>query len=249
MKEVILIPSFEPDNRLIELIESINKERFDIIVIDDGSGERYKDIFKKIENDVTLISYDKNMGKGYALKKGIQYIKENYRDNYLIVTVDSDGQHKIDDAMKLCDYVKKNLDTYVLGKRKRGKNTPFRSMIGNSITKFVYYMVSGVNIYDTQTGLRCFSSNLTDFMLSIPGNRFEYEMNVLLSAPKSGFLLHEIEIKTIYIDKNKKSHFKTLKDAYIIYKSIMKYYPFICIIMIAIIMFMLFGLFFLIKLL
>ena len=223
MKEVILIPSYEPDNRLVDLVKKIDKERFDIIVVNDGSDDSYNKIFDKIINDAHVISYDKNQGKGYALKTGIKYIKEKYHDNFLIVTMDSDGQHTISDAIKLCDYTKNHLKTYVLGMRKRSEKTPLKSRLGNGITKFVYNLITGINVYDTQTGLRCFSSNLTDFMLNVPGNRFEYEMNALLLSSKSGIEIHEIEIETIYLDNNKGTHFKALRDSFLIYKEIIKF--------------------------
>lgn len=223
MKEVILIPSYEPDEKLISLIETINRNRFDIIVVDDGSGKKYQDIFQKIRDKVYLISYEPNMGKGHALKRGLSYIKEKYQKDYLVITMDSDGQHTIGDAIKLSNYAKEHLNTYVLGMRKRNSNTPLRSKIGNRITKFVYHITTGVNIYDTQTGLRCFSNTLTEFLLNTPGERFEYEMNALLSSPKNGIKLHEIEIETIYMDNNKGTHFKTLRDSYLFYKDIFKF--------------------------
>lgn len=223
MKEVILIPSYEPDDKLIKLINSIDKNRFDIIVVNDGSNISFDEIFNKIKNEVHLISYKTNMGKGYALKKGIEYIRNKYKKDYIIITMDSDGQHKINDAIKLSDYVKNNLNTYVLGMRKRGASTPIRSKVGNKVTKSIFHLVTGINIYDTQTGLRCFSYKLTDFMLEVEGNRFEYEMNVLLKSSKNGIKLHEIEIETIYHDKNKGTHFKTIRDSYLIYKDIIKF--------------------------
>ncbi len=223
MKEVILIPSYEPDNKLIDLINSIDKERFDIIVVNDGSNICFDKIFNKIKKKVQLISYKTNMGKGYALKKGIEYIKNKYNKDYIVITMDSDGQHKIEDAIKLSEYVKNNLYTYTLGMRKRGANTPIRSKIGNKITKGIFHLVTGINIYDTQTGLRCFSYKLTDFMLNVEGNRFEYEMNLLLESSKNNIKLHEIEIETIYHDKNKGTHFKTIRDSYLIYKDIIKF--------------------------
>ena len=223
MKEVILIPSYEPNEKLIELIKTIDLKRFDVIVVDDGSGKKYQNIFNKIKNQVYLISYAKNQGKGHALKEGLRYIKEKYSKDYIVITMDSDGQHKISDAIKLSDYIKKYPDTLVLGMRKRNDNTPLRSTIGNGITKVVYTLTTGVNIYDTQTGLRCFSNCLIDFLLCIPGERFEYEMNCLLEASKMGIKLHEIEIETIYMDNNRGTHFKAWRDSYLIYKDIIKF--------------------------
>lgn len=223
MKEVIVIPSYEPDEKLIDLVYNIDKKKFDIVVIDDGSGKAYQNIYKMIKNHVHLISYETNMGKGYALKKAYSYIKEHYQDDYLVITMDSDGQHRIEDAIKLAEYIKKHPKDLVLGMRKRSGKTPLRSRIGNGITKLVFRLVSHQNIYDTQTGLRCFSNKLMDFMLNIEGNRYEYEMNVLLNASKNNIKVHEIEIETIYIDNNSGSHFNAIKDSIRIYKDILKF--------------------------
>ena len=224
MKKIILIPAYEPDDKLPTLVKGINRKEFTIVVVDDGSGSNYKDIFDETSKYVDkVISYPQNQGKGYALKTGIKYIKDEYKENYIIVTMDSDGQHTIEDATKLCNYIEKHPDELVTGKRPIQENTPLRSRIGNTITRFVYHMSTGIKLYDTQTGLRAFSDKLTDFHLEVKGNRFEYEMNILLFAPKLGIKIHEIEIQTIYIDKNSGSHFNALKDSYRIYKEIFKF--------------------------
>ena len=169
MKKVVLIPSYEPDDKLIKLVENLSKEDLDVIVVDDGSGKKYKDIFKEVEKYNKVISYQNNKGKGYALKTGFKYIKDKYKDDYVVVTMDSDGQHTIKDAKKLCDYCIENKDTLVLGKRIRSKKTPLRSRFGNWITKITYGLTTGVYVYDTQTGLRAFSNNLMDFIINISG--------------------------------------------------------------------------------
>ena len=222
MKKIALIPTYQPDKKLIELVEELKNNGYDTIVVNDGSSAIYENIFKECRKLSTVISYDTNMGKGFALKKGLQYIKDNYT-NYIVVTLDSDGQHTVNDATKLYKYIEKNPDTLVLGKRLINKNTPLRSKLGNTITRKVFNLVSGQYIYDTQTGLRAFSDKLTNYMLSIKGNRYEYEMNILLNAKKNSIKVEELEIETIYIDNNSGSHFNTIKDSYRIYKEIIKF--------------------------
>ena len=222
MKKVILIPSYEPDDKLIKLVNNLKKEKLDIVVVNDGSGKEYDNLFKEIDKKSKVISYNTNKGKGYALKRGLEYIKENYK-NYIVVTMDSDGQHSVKDAINLSNYAENHLDELVVGKRIRSKKTPLRSKIGNGITMLIYELTTGVKVYDTQTGLRAFSNNLMDFMLNVDGNRYEYEMNVLLQAPSNNIKIKEIEIETIYIENNKSSHFNTIKDSYRVYKEIIKY--------------------------
>ena len=219
-KLIILIPSYEPDENLTKLIENLNKNKITSIVVDDGSGKDYKEIFDSL--DTKVISYEKNQGKGHALKEGYKYIKDNYKE-YVVVTMDSDGQHRIEDALNLYNYILKNDDTLVLGKRPRGEKTPLRSKVGNAITRFVFHLVSGQDVYDTQTGLRAFSNKLIDYMLKVKGERFEYEMNVLLYAKNNKIPIKELEIETIYIDNNSKSHFNAFKDSFKVYKEIIKF--------------------------
>ena len=223
MKYIILIPAYEPNHLLLKLLKEIDN-KYPTIVVNDGSSRAYDDIFRAAAKYAHVISYEKNMGKGYALKAGLNYIEDTFLDNYVVVTMDADGQHKLSDAIKLCQYVKKNIHTIALGKRTWDKHTPLRSRIGNYITRNVFKWATKLNIYDTQTGLRAFSSELNNYMLSISGNRYEYEMNVLLNLKNKHIPFHEIPIETIYIDNNKNSHFNAFSDSYKVYKMIFKWH-------------------------
>ena len=221
MKRIIVIPAYEPDDRLIKLLKNIDKD-FDTVVVDDGSGGKYENIFKECKLYSKVISYEDNHGKGYALKQAFSYINDKYKDNYIVVCMDCDGQHKVSDAVRLCDYVDANPLSLVLGMRKRGEETHLRSRLGNGITMGIYRFITGVNVYDTQTGLRAFSNHIMNFMLSIPGDRFEYEMNMLLMAAKNNIKIHEIQIETIYF-KRHTSHFKAISDSFLVYKELIKF--------------------------
>lgn len=222
MKYIALIPSYEPDERLIKIIDDLLANRFEVVLVNDGSNKSYDDVFNKINKKAHYLQYEDNHGKGYALKTGLKYIKENYKD-CVVVTMDSDGQHTVKDALNLCNIVKDKDNTILLGKRIRSKNTPFKSRFGNGITRVFYRLSTGVSIYDTQTGLRAFKDNLIDFLLKIDGNRFEYEMNMLMMAPKSKIKLEEEVIETIYEDNNSGTHFHPIKDSYLVYKELLKF--------------------------
>ena len=219
MKYIALIPAYEPDEKLITLIDKL-KDKMDIVLVNDGSNKTYNQVFNQVKNQVHYLSYQTNKGKGYALKTGLKYIKDNY-DKYIVITIDADGQHTVSDAIKLCQYTKTHLDTLVLGKRNWDKDTPLRSRIGNHLTRLVFKLKTKQSIYDTQTGLRAFSYELIDYMLSINGKRYEYEMNVLLNLKTNHIKYHEIPIETIYFHNNQKSHFRVIKDSYRIYKNIL----------------------------
>lgn len=222
MKYIALIPSYEPDDKLIGIVKELHKSNFEIVVVNDGSSIKYNSIFGKCAKYAKVISYDINKGKGYALKTGLTYINDNYKDR-IIVTMDSDGQHTVKDALKLCKIASKNDNTLVLGKRLRGEKTPLRSKIGNGITRLFFRLITGSDIYDTQTGLRAFNSNMIPFLLKVDGDRFDYEMNVLLDAYKNKIILKEENIDVIYENNNRGSHFKTIRDSYLIYKQLIKF--------------------------
>lgn len=219
MKYIILIPTYNPDERLLMILEQINK-KYDVVIVDDGSAD--KNLFKKCEDYAHVISYVENQGKGHALKTGLEYIKENYK-KYVVVTMDDDMQHKLEDALKLCDYVSEHDEEFAIGRRHWDKTTPLTSRIGNAFARFVFKKQTGLSIYDTQNGLRAFSNKLIDYMLGIKGERYEYEMNVLYGLKKSKIKYKEIDIETIYIDNNKTSKFRLFRDSYKILKDMKKW--------------------------
>ncbi len=222
MPYVILIPSYEPDEQLINLLKEIDN-KYPVVIVNDGSDKSFNRIFKEASQYAHIISYNENMGKGYALKTGLNYIDDTY-DKYIVVTMDSDGQHKLSDAIKLCNYIKEHNEQLALGRRTWDKTMPLRSRLGNGITRVIFKWMTKAKIYDTQSGLRAFSYKLTDYMLNIQGNRYEYEMNVLLNLKDSHIKYHEIKTATIYINNNEASHFNTIKDSYKIYKAIFKWH-------------------------
>ena len=221
--KIALIPSYKPNNNLIDLVKELSKNDFEIIIVDDGSGIEYKNIFTKIKNISKVISYEVNQGKGHALKTGLKYIKDNYFNDYVIVTLDCDGQHTIKDTIKITNEAQNNINTLVIGKRPRDKKIPLRSKIGNEVTRYIFRTITGIDVYDTQSGLRAFSKKLINTFIDTEGNRYEYEMNILLKCAYYNISIKEIEISTIYIDNNSNSHFNPIKDSIKIYKEIFKY--------------------------
>lgn len=224
MKIIALIPAYEPEENMLDLLENIKKDTdMDIVVVNDGSSDACKDIFSKAKELAKVLEHEVNKGKGRALKTGLNYINDIYRGEYIVVTMDADGQHTIEDALKICDLVKKSPDILVLGKRFFGEDVPLRSRFGNAMTRLVYKIATGVKVYDTQTGLRAFSYKLVPLMLEIKGERYEYEINVLMECSKNNIEIKEIDIATIYINNNSGSHFNVFKDSYRIYKEIFKF--------------------------
>lgn len=221
---IILIPAFEPSLKFVKLIKNLKEKcNYDILVVDDGSGSNYDNIFKLVyELGCTILTHDVNKGKGEALKTGFEYIKENLETEG-VVTADCDGQHLPQDIIRVAESIKTNRGTVILGTRRFVRNVPFRSRFGNSITRAVFSFASGVKIHDTQTGLRGFSPDMLQWLCEIPGERFEYEMNMLLEASSAGYSFKEIDIDTIYLEQNKSSHFRAFQDSARVYLPILKF--------------------------
>ena len=224
MKKIALIPAYEPDMKMIGLIKRLKNKDYDIIVVDDGSGKDFRHIFDQAEkNGAMVISHRANRGKGAAIKTALFYICLNYTAPYTVVTADADGQHMPEDVEAVCQKSSELRDTLILGSRHFDGDVPMRSRLGNTITRFVYSATSGAKIYDTQTGLRAFSDMLVPLLIDIPGSRYEYEMNVLMSFAKNRLPMCEVPIETVYIEDNRSSHFDTIRDSARIYKEILKF--------------------------
>ena len=227
-KRIALIPAYKPNIQLLEFVKGIEEHGMDCLIVNDGSGEAYLFLFHKIERETEarVLSFPENRGKGAALKAGLEYLqKENagLQGDFTIITLDADGQHLLKDALNLLSVSEEKKDTLILGSRTQSKDSPLRSRIGNGITKEVFNLCTGVEVKDTQTGMRAFSGKMIPEMLTIPGERYEYEMNVLLFLAKEGVLMEEVPIETVYINDNAESHFDTVKDSYRIYKQILKF--------------------------
>lgn len=224
---IIIIPAYCPDKRLINLITDIrNKVDFPIIVIDDGSGDKYTDIFLEVKKFSNCLLYHNNInkGKGATLKNGVTYAIDKFPNNCGYVTCDADGQHSAEDIIHVADMLIKNPLSLILGVRNFSLNTvPAKSKIGNRASSLLLYLISGLKCSDTQTGLRGIPRSQETFFLSEPGDRYDFEMNFLTTMAKSNVEIFEVPIKTIYIDNNKATHFRAIKDSIKIFGGLLRY--------------------------
>ncbi len=222
---VILIPCYNPDEEIMDtFIKELGKKYQNIVFIDDGCSKEHEAYFKKLEKKYPVIKHYKNYGKGRGIKNGLNYILNNYPDCKSIITADCDGQHSIQDITKVYKETLENQNSLVLGTRNfDDENVPFKSRYGNKITRNVFKIFVGLSISDTQTGLRGMSRNVAEAMLSISGERYEYETNVLIACKTEDIPIVEVPIETIYIEENRTSHFNPIKDSIMIYKLFIKY--------------------------
>ncbi|ORI95652.1 glycosyl transferase [Leuconostoc mesenteroides subsp. mesenteroides] len=222
----IVIPSLEPDIRLINLLCQLRKHTNEkIIVVNDGSGEKYNSIFKQTKENFNcvVLQHQHNFGKGRAIKTALEYVIHKVPNAIGIITIDSDGQHTVNDVNKCIEAFQKAPDKLVLGTRSFNTKVPLRSKLGNVLTSKITSTVSGIRVNDTQTGLRVIPKKYFTPLLSIEGDRFEFEMSMILDTQKYGIDIVQVSIETVYLDNNKSSHFRVLQDSMSIYAVFIKY--------------------------
>ena len=222
----VLIPAYQPDARLPRLILELHRAdpSTKIVVVDDGSGQKFSDIFEASATaGAHVISYEHNRGKGYALREGFTWIRDVAGDSpECVVTADADGQHTLNDIFRVgrrCTDTGKS----VLGVREFVGHVPARSRIGNTATSALFWLATGWKLKDTQTGLRAFPVALLPALLEVQGDRYEYELRVLLHLAKFRHPVTQIPIETIYEAGNPTSHFRPLQDSARIWAPLLKF--------------------------
>ncbi len=220
----IIIPAYEPDGRLISLINNIQRNcNYDIVIVNDGSSPSSTEVFLEAAKlGCTVLTHEHNQGKGAALKTAFSYLIDNHLIDD-IVCADCDGQHTWQDILGIADAVSSHTNAIILGCREFVGKVPARSLLGNKITGFIYSLIAHRKIADTQTGLRGFSASMLPWLVTVKGNRYEYEMNQLLEVNTAGFELFCIPIETIYENNNEASHFHPVRDSIRIYLPILKF--------------------------
>ena len=169
-----------------------------------------------------VLSHESNKGKGAALKTGFSQCV-NEKSLLGVITADADGQHSIIDLKKILNRFNENHENIILGTRTFSSSIPFRSRLGNIITKLIFKIIFKTKINDTQTGLRALPIIFCKDILKIPSNGYEFEMDMLIKAVKLNYEILEEPIKTIYIENNKSSHFNPLIDSMKIYFSLFRF--------------------------
>lgn len=230
LNSVVVIPALNPTEKLKEYVEELIAAGFkQIIVVDDGSDAEYWPVFREIDlrSECVVLKHAVNLGKGRALKTAFNYILNEIPEAECAITVDADGQHRLPDIEKVGNAYEGGRQL-ILGSREfsrdsNGRKIPLRSKLGNQITKMVFNFLCGINISDTQTGLRVYPCEILPDLMEVAGERYDYETNCLLWCHDNNVIFKEITIETIYEDNNKSSHFNPLKDSLRIYGIIFKY--------------------------
>jgi glycosyltransferase involved in cell wall biosynthesis len=221
-----LVPAYKPDVNLVEVVRSLVASKLfeTVVVVDDGGGEAFRAIFEEVARQptVTVLRHAVNLGKGAALKTGMNHLLVTRPDDGC-VTADADGQHAPADIARVARALAERPTALVLGARHFDGKVPFKSRVGNTLTRHVFKAIIGRKLIDTQTGLRGIPPSLMQQLLAIPSNRYEFEMDMLVLASQQHLDIREEVIQTIYVADNAGTHFDPFFDSIRIYFVLLRY--------------------------
>ena len=211
----LVIPVCDPDvERFSPLVRRLREDFAHVVVVDDGSVCG-REAFDTVRGDVdAVLVHETNRGKGAALRTAFAWVQDNLPHIAGVVTVDGDGQHDPEDVRRVAEKLAEGGAGLVLGVRTFAGNVPFRSKLGNLWTRWLFRLLTGLAVSDTQTGLRGIPAALLPRLLAIPGDRYEYEIRMLVDARRHPARPIEVPVRTIYLDGNASSHYRPLRDTF-----------------------------------
>jgi glycosyltransferase involved in cell wall biosynthesis len=221
----VLIPAYVPASSLPDAVCAVLERPFlAVVVVNDGSPVECEPVFVELEAmfRVHVRRHDRNRGKGAALKTGLRYITGAFPMCEGVVTADADGQHHPEDIVRVAERLAAQPRTLVLGARRFSSGVPLRSRFGNLMARLALGATIGQWLQDAQTGLRGVPRELFSLLQSLPADRYDFESEMLAAAKHSGCGFLEVPVRTIYQAGNPSSHFRTIRDALSIFRTLVR---------------------------
>jgi len=207
----VIIPVYNNERTILAVIESVREYCPDIIVVNDGSSDSTTEILNAVSG-VLLISYPKNRGKGYALKRGLLKAKElKYKR---AITIDADGQHYAHDIPLFLASAEEHPDTILVGARDfAAENMPGKNTFANRFSNFWFKLQTGIKLTDTQSGYRLYPLDKIGELKGGYTAKYEFELEILVFAAWRGVKIENITIDVYYPSGGERvSHFRPIKD-------------------------------------
>jgi glycosyltransferase involved in cell wall biosynthesis len=194
-KVVAVIPAYNEESTIGKIIKETKKYVDDIIVVDDGSRDKTRDI--ALKEGVKVVSHTHNMGLGAALRHGFRVAIKMDAD--VIITLDADGQHVPSDIPKLLKKIEEGYD-FVLGERDL-KKYPLVKKIGNFILNFLTNLISGTTLHDTESGFRAIRKEALKKMYPyLKGRGYEIACEMIFAVGYYNLKYTNVRIKSpVYV--------------------------------------------------
>ena len=216
----VVIPAYRPGALLVSLVDALLAGGAGgIVIIDDGSGADFAECFQRVarRDGVRVLHHAVNLGKGAALKTGLNYALAEMPGLLGVVSADADGQHAADDILRIARLLREHPERLILGVRQWEERVPWKSRVGNLVTRILLRLMVGQALADTQTGLRGIPAALIPHLLRIPSQGYEFELDMLITCKHQAHPILEEPIRTIYLEENRGSHFRPVVDSMRIY--------------------------------
>lgn len=205
----VLIPTYNNAGTVEQVIADVMRYAADVLVVNDGSNDDTATILHNIPN-ISVISYHRNRGKGYALRMGLLALRE--RGFRYVISMDSDGQHFAEDIPVFVQLVEHAPETLAVGARNlKAENMPGHNTFANKFSNFWFRLETGVRMTDTQSGFRLYPLQQLGRLCCCYTNRYEFEYEVLVYASWRGVKVCNVPVRVVY-PKERVSHFRPLRD-------------------------------------
>lgn len=203
--------------------EYLNNNKTEVLVINNGNNEKYDNFFDQISKieKCTVTRVNRNFGKGFGIKKGLEFVLNNYFNIGYLIFADDDGQHTAED-IKIFLKTINNIDDnhFLIGKRKHNLKTPIKNFLGNKIYNKILKYKYDFKISDALCGLRAIHVKNSEILLKIQNNEFEFEVETIKEVHKyRDIIIKEIDVSSTYFSNNK-SKFSPILDSFKLIKYI-----------------------------
>lgn len=206
-KICVIVPTYNNSGTIADVLSRIYKITQNIIVVNDGSNDNTKYILQNIGFLLTIVEYEQNRGKGYALKCGFRKaLSMGFRN---AITIDSDGQHFPEDIPILVDAYREHPGALVIGVRNLSQdNMPGSNTFANKFSNFWFCVQTLVKLKDTQSGYRLYpvSRIKTSWIFT---SRYEAELELLVFAAWHGIDIRQVDVRVYYPSPEERvTHFR-----------------------------------------
>ncbi|MAG15647.1 hypothetical protein CMO88_01145 [Candidatus Woesearchaeota archaeon] len=196
-KPFVIIPAFNEEKHIAKVVNEIKKYSKNIVVVDDGSKDKTYQEAKKTK--VIVLRHPINLGKGAALKTGIEYAGKHGADT--IIFIDSDGQHNPKDLPRLLNELK-NIDVVFTYRNLKSMNMPLIKKIGNFVLNTLLSILFNIRIKDTQCGFKAMTTDAYK-KLGLISSDYNIESEIAAKTGKHKLKFKQLPIETVYNDKYK----------------------------------------------
>ncbi len=195
MKIAALIPAYNEEKHLADVLRQTKVYLADILVVDDGSADRTAEVAR--ENGVEVLVNRRNLGKGASLVAGLDHLFANGYD--AAMCLDADGQHLPAEIPRFLAAAE-NADLVVGDRMADIKHMPFARLWTNRVTSWILSRLAGVTVTDCQCGFRLVRKEAWQGV-KVASRNFDFEGEMIVAIGRKGFRVKSVPVSTVYGDE------------------------------------------------